>query len=213
MSKITLAEKIYYDIEEKIVKLEYKPGSFLTENFLETNLRCGRTPIREAIQKLAREGLIKVIPRKGLLVTHIDINDQLNLIQVRRELEKLMAKLSAKNASRAQKDKFLKISKLMKKCKNNDNTRFIKLDKEMNDLLAISCDNEFLRRSMRLVSGLSRRFWFYRNLKSLDDLTIIARLHSAVCESICKGDQLNAEKKTEKLMDYIEKFTKDSIQL
>lgn len=213
MSKITLAEKIYYDIEEKIVKLEYKPGSFLTENFLERNLRCGRTPIREAIQKLAREGLIKVIPRKGLLVTHIDINDQLNLIQVRRELEKLMAKLSAKNASRAQKDKFLKISKLMKKCKNNDNTRFIKLDKEMNDLLAISCDNEFLRRSMRLVSGLSRRFWFYRNLKSLDDLTIIARLHSAVCESICKGDQLNAEKKTEKLMDYIEKFTKDSIQL
>ena len=107
MSKITLAEKIYYDIEEKIVKLEYKPGSFLTENFLEKNLRCGRTPIREAIQKLAREGLIKVIPRKGLLVTHIDINDQLNLIQVRRELEKLMAKLSAKNASRAQKDKFL----------------------------------------------------------------------------------------------------------
>ena len=213
MSKITLAEKIYYDIEEKIVKLEYKPGSFLTENFLEKNLRCGRTPIREAIQKLAREGLIKVIPRKGLLVTHIDINDQLNLIQVRRELEKLMAKLSAKNASRAQKDKFLKISKLMKKCKNNDNTRFIKLDKEMNDLLAISCDNEFLRRSMRLVSGLSRRFWFYRNLKSLDDLTIIARLHSAVCESICKGDQLNAEKKTEKLIDYIEKFTKDSIQL
>ena len=213
MSKITLAEKIYYDIEEKIVKLEYKPGSFLTENFLEKNLRCGRTPIREAIQKLAREGLIKVIPRKGLLVTHIDINDQLNLIQVRRELEKLMAKLSAKNASRAQKDKFLKISKLMKKCKNNDNTRFIKLDKEMNDLLAISCDNEFLRRSMRLVSGLSRRFWFYRNLKSLDDLTIIARLHSAVCESICKGDQLNAEKKTEKLMDYIEKFTKDSIQI
>lgn len=213
MSKITLAEKIYYDIEEKIVKLEYKPGSFLTENFLEKNLRCGRTPIREAIQKLAREGLIKVIPRKGLLVTHIDINDQLNLIQVRRELEKLMAKLSAKNASRAQKDKFLKISKLMKKCKNNDNARFIKLDKEMNDLLAISCDNEFLRRSMRLVSGLSRRFWFYRNLKSLDDLTIIAGLHSAVCESICKGDQINAEKKTEKLMDYIEKFTKDSIQL
>ena len=213
MSKITLAEKIYYDIEEKIVKLEYKPGSFLTESFLEKNLKCGRTPIREAIQKLAREGLIKVIPRKGLMVTHIDINDQLNLIQVRRELEKLMAKLSAKNASRAQKEKFLKISKLMKKCKNNDNTRFIKLDKEMNDLLAISRDNEFLRRSMRLVSGLSRRFWFYRNLKSLDDLTIIAGLHSAVCESIYKGDLLNAEKKTEKLMEYIEKFTKDSIQI
>ena len=213
MSKITLAEKIYYAIEEKIVKLEYKPGSFLTENFLEKNLKCGRTPIREAIQKLAREGLIKVIPRKGLLITHIDINDQLNLIQVRRELEKLMAKLSAKNASKAQKDKFMKISKLMKRCKNNDNDKFIKLDKEMNDLLAISCDNEFLRRSMRLVSGLSRRFWFYRNLKNLNDLTVIAELHSAVCDSICRGDQLNAEKKTEKLMNYIESFTKECVEV
>ena len=94
------------------------------------------------------------------MVTHIDINDQLNLIQVRRELEKLMAKLSAKNASRAQKDKFLKISKLMKKCKNKDNTRFIKLDKEMNDLLAISCDNEFLRRSMRLCRVFQGDFGF-----------------------------------------------------
>ena len=206
MSKITLAEKIYYAIEEKIVKLEYKPGSFLTENFLEKNLKCGRTPIREAIQKLAREGLIKVIPRKGLLITHIDINDQLNLIQVRRELEKLMAKLSAKNASKAQKDKFMKISKLMKRCKNNDNDKFIKLDKEMNDLLAISCDNEFLRRSMRLVSGLSRRFWFYRNLKNLNDLTVIAELHSAVCDSICRGDQLNAEKKNRKINELHRKF-------
>ena len=213
MSKVTLAEKIYYAIEEKIVKLEYKPGSFLTENFLEKNLKCGRTPIREAVQKLAREGLIKVIPRKGLLITHININDQLNLIQVRRELEKLMAKLSAKNASKTQKEKFYKISKLMKKCKNNDNDKFIKLDKEMNDLLAISCDNEFLRRSMRLVSGLSRRFWFYRNLKSLNDLTIIARLHSAICETISKGDQIGAEKKTAELMNYIVNFTKDSVQL
>ena len=213
MSKVTLAEKIYYAIEEKIVKLEYKPGSFLTENFLEKNLKCGRTPIREAVQKLAREGLIKVIPRKGLLITHIDINDQLNLIQVRRELEKLMAKLSAKNASKTQKEKFYKISKLMKKCKNNDNDKFIKLDKEMNDLLALSCDNEFLRRSMRLVSGLSRRFWFYRNLKSLNDLTIIAQLHSSICETISKGDQKGAEKKTVKLMNYIVNFTKDSVQL
>ena len=90
----TLAEKTYSIIEEKIVKLEYKPGTFLTENFLETSLSRGRTPIREAIQKLAREGLIKVLPRKGLLVTEININDQLKLIQVRREIERLMAKLA-----------------------------------------------------------------------------------------------------------------------
>ena len=118
MSK-TLAEKLYSIIEEKIVKLEFKPGTFLTESFLEKDLKCGRTPIREAIQRLSREGLVKVLPRKGLLVTEININDQLNLIQVRREIERLMAKLSAKNSSFSQKKKFKEISLSMRVVQKN----------------------------------------------------------------------------------------------
>ena len=187
MSK-TLAEKTYSIIEEKIVKLEYKPGSFITENFLEKNLKCGRTPIREAIQKLAREGLIKVLPRKGLLITEININDQLNLIQVRREIERLMAKLAAKNSNINERKKFREISSAMKKCKKNDTAKFIKL-----------------------VASLSRRFWFYRNKGQLEDLLVMAKLHSAVCDAIAQGNENLAQSKSDKLMDYIENFTKESI--
>ena len=207
----TLAEKTYSIIEEKIVKLEYKPGTFLTENFLETSLSCGRTPIREAIQKLAREGLVKVLPRKGLLVTEININDQLKLIQVRREIERLMAKLAAKNASKQEKKKFKEISIAMKSCKKNDIAKFIKLDSQMNDLLSHSCDNEFVKRSIRLVAGLSRRFWFHRNKVVQEDLLIMAKLHSAVCDTVSKGDQKLAQNRSDKLIDYIEQFTKDSV--
>src|SRR6056300_188153 len=201
MSK-TLAEKTYSIIEEKIVKLEYKPGSFITENFLEKNLKCGRTPIREAIQKLAREGLI---------ITEININDQLNLVQVRREIERLMAKLAAKNSNINERKKFREISSAMKKCKKNDTAKFIKLDSQMNDLLSVTCDNEFVRRAIKLVASLSRRFWFYRNKGQLDDLLVMAKLHSAVCDAIAQGNENLAQSKSDKLMDYIENFTKESI--
>ena len=209
----TLAEKLYTIIEEKIVKLEFKPGSFLTENFLEKDLKCGRTPIREAIQRLSREGLVKVLPRKGLLFTEININDQLNLIQVRREIERLMAKLSAQNSTNVQKNRFKQIAIAMRSCKKNDNTKFMKLDSEMNELLSNSCDNEFVTRAIRIVGGLSRRFWYYRNKRTLDDLPLMAKLHSNLCDAISKGNIKLAQEKSDKLMDYIEKFTKESIQL
>jgi DNA-binding GntR family transcriptional regulator len=153
----TLAEKTYSIIEEKIVKLEYQPGSFITENFLEKNLKCGRTPIREAIQKLAGEGLIKVLPRKGLLITEININEQLSLVQVRREIERLMAKLAAKNSNTNEKKQFKEISTAMKKCRQNDTVKFIKLDRQMNDLLSLSCGNEFVRRSIKLVGKFIKK--------------------------------------------------------
>ena len=62
----------------------------------------------------------------------------------------------------------------MRSCKKTDNTKFMKLDREMNELLSQSCDNEFVRRSIRIVGGLSRRFWFYRNKGILDDLPTMA---------------------------------------
>ena len=211
--KKTLAEKLYSIIEEKIVKLEFKTGTFLTESFLEKDLKCGRTPIREAIQRLSREGLVKVLPRKGLLVTEININDQLDLIQVRREIERLMAKLSAKNSTKAHKKKFKEISRAMRLCKNKDNTKFIKLDKEMNELLSESCDNEFVRKSIRTVGGLSRRFWFHQNKGMSDNLTIMAKLHSNVCDAISNSNIKLAQEKSDKLMDYIEKLTRESVRL
>ena len=208
----TLAEKVYLILEDKIAKLEFKPGTFLTENFLERELNCGRTPVREAIQRLSREGLIKVLPRKGLIITEININDQLNLIQVRREIERLLAKLAAKNCTSKQKKKFKEISKSMRSCKKNDNTKFMKLDKEMNDLISISCQNEFVVRCIRNVAGLSRRFWYYINERNLDDLKTMAKLHADLCDAIYNKNIILSQKRSDKLMDYIEKFTKNSIQ-
>src|SRR5438045_7962947 len=83
----TLTEQAYRLIEEQIVTLRLKPGDVISEQLLSATFKIGRTPIREALQRLAREGLIRILPRKGILVSDINPRNQLLLIEVRRGTE------------------------------------------------------------------------------------------------------------------------------
>src|SRR4030095_11590787 len=85
----TLTEQAYRLIEEQIVTLRLRPGDVLSEQMLSATFKIGRTPIREALQRLAREGLITVLPRKGILVSDINPRSQLLVVGVRRQIEHL----------------------------------------------------------------------------------------------------------------------------
>ena len=97
----TLTEQAYRQLEEEIVTLRLEPGEFLSEYALATSLEIGRTPIREALQRLAREGLVTILPRKGILVSETDPRKQLLVLEVRRELERLLARLGRPARQRA----------------------------------------------------------------------------------------------------------------
>jgi DNA-binding GntR family transcriptional regulator len=91
----TLTDQAYVVLEELIVTLRLAPGAVLSESALSEQLEIGRTPIREALQRLSREGLITILPRKGILVTEINPRSQLLLLEVRRELKRLLARTGA----------------------------------------------------------------------------------------------------------------------
>src|SRR5215813_6550161 len=95
----TLTERAYRLIEEQIVTLRLKPGDILSEQMLSASFDIGRTPIREALQRLAREGLVTILPRKGILVSDINPRNQLLVLEVRRELERLLSRAGAERAS------------------------------------------------------------------------------------------------------------------
>ena len=76
----SLTEQAYRVIEEQIVTLRLKPGDVLSEQFLCVSTKFGRTPIREALHRLSREGLITILPRKGVLVSDINPRNQLLLL-------------------------------------------------------------------------------------------------------------------------------------
>jgi DNA-binding GntR family transcriptional regulator len=82
----SLTERAYRQIEELIVTLQIPPGTVVSEASLSERLAIGRTPIREALQRLARERLVVVLPRRGIMVSEINVRTQLRLLEVRREL-------------------------------------------------------------------------------------------------------------------------------
>jgi len=112
----------------------------------------GRTPIREAIQRLSREHLILIMPQRGLLVPEIDVKKQLKLLRTRREVERLVCRSAAKSATPQERDVFAQLAAEFKEAsKRNDDVSFVRLDREFNELCLIAARNEFAEAAMRLM--------------------------------------------------------------
>lgn len=207
----TLTEEAYAQIEERIVTLRLKPGEVLSEQALSASLKIGRTPIREALQRLAREGLIIVLPRKGILVSDINPRNQLLVLEVRRELERLLSRSGAERATKEEKDQLTETARAMDAAgKSSDDIAFMRLDRDLNRLVLEAAHNEYAARAMKLMQGLSRRFW-YMHYREAADLPLCARLHAEQARAIAKGDPAKAAKASDNLMDYVESFTRTTV--
>ena len=209
----TLTERAYNRLEEMIVTLALAPGAVLAEQALSAQLGIGRTPIREALQRLAREGLVLVLPRKAIIVTDTDPIRQLLVLEVRRELERLLARAGAGRATEAERRRFLAVADGMDAAaKSNDDIAFMRLDRELNTLLAEASHNEYAARSMRALNGHSRRFW-YLHYREAADLPKCARLHADEARAVAKGNPARAMAAADKLMDYVESFTRATVSV
>jgi len=207
----TLTEQAYRALEERIVTLQLKPGEFLSEYALSHTLKIGRTPIREALQRLAREDLVTILPRKGILVSETDPRKQLLVLEVRRELERLVCRLAAERATEAQRQRFGEIAASMDRAaKTNDDIMFMRLDRELNLLLAEAAQNDYASRAMRFLQGHSRRFW-YLHYKQVADLPLCARLHANQARAVAAGDAKAATASSERLIDYVITFTRTTV--
>ena len=207
----TLTEQAYRLIEEQIVTLRLKPADVLSEQMLSASFDIGRTPIREALQRLAREGLITILPRKGILVSDINPRSQLLVLEVRREIERLLSRAGAERATKQQREQLQEIAKGMyRAAKTNNDLEFMRLDRELNQLVIDCAHNDFAARSMKLLQGLSRRFW-YMHYREAADLPVCARLHANQARAIAQGNCDAAARATDKLMDYVEAFTRATV--
>ena len=90
-----VAERAYVELRERIVTLELPPGTVLREDPLMSEMRIGRTPLREAVKRLALENLVEVQPRRGTFVSAVEAADIQNITEVRAELEGYAAELAA----------------------------------------------------------------------------------------------------------------------
>src|ERR1700755_1827631 len=92
----TLTDKAYRALEEEVGTCRMSPGTVVSEAMLSRRLGVGRTPVREALQRLAREWLVVILPRRGVVVAEIDPVRQLRLLEARREIERFLAGAAAR---------------------------------------------------------------------------------------------------------------------
>jgi DNA-binding GntR family transcriptional regulator len=207
----SLADQAYARLEEMIVRLQLAPGAVVSEQALAERLGIGRTPIREALQRLARERLITVLPRRGIMVSEVNIRTQLRLLETRREVERLLARSAALRAKEEERARFRAIADGMEAAaRSNDDKAFLRLDQTFNLLVLDAAQNEFAAGAMMLMNGLSRRFW-YIHYKEAADMPLAARLHAEIARAIAKGDRDKAGAAADRLLDYIETFTRATL--
>lgn len=208
-AETSLSEQAYLRLEEMITTLQLRPGAVLSEVALSKTLDIGRTPVREALQRLAREGLVTVLPRRGVLVSEFNIKSQLAMLEVRREIERLMARLAATRATPGERERFRGIAAGMRDAAaRQDDLQFMRLDLEFNQLVAAAARNDYARKALALMAGLSRRFWFMHHQHVRDDLPLAAERHAQVADAIAAGDAPAAARLSDVLLDYVESITR-----
>lgn len=209
--RTTLKEVAYQKIEEAIVTLKLPPGALVSEQTMSEMTGIGRTPIREAIQRLAQEKLIVVLPQRGLLIAEMDMRKQLRLLETRREVERLICRSAARRATDSERQRFAELAAEFKsEAKADDDQAFMRSDREFNELSLIAARNEFAEASMRLMHGLSRRFW-YVHYRQAAHLPRSARLHAAIADAIARSNPDAAANALDQLLDDIETFTRTTV--
>jgi DNA-binding GntR family transcriptional regulator len=132
---------------------------------------------------------------------------------VRREIERLLSRIGAQRATEQQRKELRDIAEGMNRAaKENDDLAFMRLDRELNQAILDAAHNEYATRSMKLLQGLSRRFW-YMHYREAADLPMCARLHANQARAIAQGDGDAAARATDKLMDYVESFTRATLSV
>ncbi len=198
----SLSGQAYLMLEREIVTLRLKPGQMLTEGALIDRLGVGRTPVREAIQRLAWEGLLDIRPRSGICIADLDPMDFPKVLEARRGVEHVLAKSAARYASSADDEAFGFVGEQMRQAVAEKNVDlFLDADKAFDTVLAGAAANPFAARLAAPLQTHSRRFWF--RLQRPDSLPKAVERHLALIVAIMARDEARAIAATDALIDHL----------
>jgi DNA-binding GntR family transcriptional regulator len=186
----SLAEQAYSLLEERLVTLALPPGSMISEGNLIEMTGLGRTPVREALQRLAQQDFFKVMPRKGLMVTPIAPGNLQHILEARRPLENLIVYRASLNAKDEQRSGFSAIARSLTisyDCWED----FVRLDYELNGLLDACSGNPYATTAVLPMRSHCRRFWyFYRDRMQISDsISALSKMARLVARRDFKGAQ------------------------
>ena len=152
LNYLNISEQVYAELSQQIISQRLKPGQRLREEQLATRFGISRTPLRDAINRLAQNGLVDIEPRKGASVKQFNIDDVVEVYDIRAVMEGLAARLAAPGLD------LNELNKLKAMFSKKDSRSLIKADTGLHDLLINSCGNKKLVEMLNNIHGLVQAF-------------------------------------------------------
>ena len=183
----SLADRAYYAIREQIVSLRMPPGGVINERELIAELGIGRTPVREALRRLAREKLVEVYPRRGMFVTTVDVRDLARLCEVRLPLEAEAARLAAERATETDLEGLRALLGELEHGSRRDRRGLMDLDERIHRAVYRASHNRFLEEALEEYYALALRIWVMA-VHQKGALQAAVLEHRALLEAVVAGD-------------------------
>jgi len=206
---LSLKDRVYQNIKFQIMTGTLKPGNRLPEEELSKAMNISRAPIREAFNRLEKEGFITIIPRKGAAVSTVTIQMIEDIFEIREILELLAVKKSLGKIFIKELEKVGdSLKKFIDKPTNIENCmKYLTLDKKFHDLLSQNCGNKKL---IELLSNLQEQIHWLRNI-SLKRITFAGSVkeHLVIIEALKKNDK---ELITKVLLQHLERAKESSLE-
>lgn len=199
----SLAERAYTLLEEKLVTLQLVPGSLVSEGDLIEMTRIGRTPVREAIQRLAQQELFEVIPRKGLLVAPVSSSSMMDILEARKPLERLVVHRAALNARDDQRSALSAVARQLANAHERFD-EFLRLDHALDGLLDECSGNPFTSAALAPLRSHSRRFWYFHRTQI--QLSDAISTHSQMARLVARRDTNGAQKASDAIIAVLERL-------
>ena len=183
MKKETLKEHAYNIIKDKIINCEYAPSALLNEEMLKEDVQASRTPIRDALGRLEQEGLITILPKKGLMVSGITEEDVHSMFEMRLLVEPYAQRTYGADIPREELEHFVR---MMHEPDVIDD--FCKADDDFHELLMSTLPNKYLRSAYDRITGLNTRFRIMTGKVSMINQEQTCEEHLEILDAALAGD-------------------------
>jgi DNA-binding GntR family transcriptional regulator len=200
----SLADQAYIALREMIVTLDLAPGTLVKEPELVARLGIGRTPVREALRRLSLERFIEVFPRRGMVVTTVDVRDLARLCEVRLALEPEAARLAAERATEADLDVLTSVLAELGGRRRRDERTLIDLDRRIHGAIYRASHNPFLEATLEEYYMHALRIWMLGLERT--GLSAAVHEHAELLAAILRG---NGGRAAELMQSHVERFEEE----
>lgn len=206
-SATNLSDLAYERIEDLLVSCQLAPGRFLATHELQAMVGFGRTPVHQALNRLAADTLVQITPRHGIRIAPIDLTRDRLLLRLRRDIERFVIRLATERSGSSQRNRMQHIKRqLIEHGEHMTVEQFNVVDRVIDQLFLSAAQEPFVEGTLRPLHTIFRRIGWIYHMQTPNDVQLRGTVdgHIAVIDAVATGKVDEAIAASDRLMDFVD---------